>query len=225
MSATLPLSPAIEDESPSDLLGLQLLTDETAVDAAIATPSRAAAVLGSLAVLVVAGFAAHATALTLYLATTDPLGQAAQQGTAWFVAITAGYFVAAAVALPSYGLFGVVADVRAPLWRLAVEVVRVQAVGSVVLGAVLPFWLAGTMALSVLGMPTDPHGLGGALAHALPFLAATPGVFGLYRVFRRMTVANESPSRFRPLFLTGWWCAKFQYLAPLTIYALYDALI
>ena len=223
--ASAPVAEAVEVPAhPDHLLALTLLRDETAIDRMAGDVEGATALLPPLAGMIVAGFAAHAAALGLFLATGLPLADAAHHAAAWFAAATGGFFIAVGTGLPSYWFYGIVARVPAPAWRLAVELLRVQAVGAVVLGAVIPFWLAGTLALAVLGSDVTQYQPWVWFSHSLPFLSALPGVTGLYRVLRRMRVARGIEGRFAPLFLTAWWVVLFQYTAPITMFAIFRAL-
>ncbi|HMV68817.1 MAG TPA: hypothetical protein PKA64_18335, partial [Myxococcota bacterium] len=142
-------------------------------------------------------------------------------GGAWAAASTGGFFTAICAGLPSYWFYGVVADIRAPAWRLAVELVRVQAVGCVVLLGVLPFWLAGALCLQLAGADVYHLPAWMALTWALPFLAALPGMLGLRRTFQRM---RGEPGWFAPTLLTAWWVVLFQFTGPVTIWSLFHAL-
>lgn len=215
-----------ETPAPEDaLFALTLLADETAVDRLAGNPEGAMAVMRTLAGLITVGFAAHAVAIGLFLASARPPLEALHHAGAWFVAATLGFFIAVGAGLPSYWFHGVVARVPAPSWRMAVELLRVQAVGAVVLGAVLPFWLAATLGLNVLGAELARNEVWLVFSHMLPFLAAMPGVLGLYRAFTRMRGAIGTTGRTSPLLLTFWWVLLFQYTAPVTIYALFAALV
>jgi hypothetical protein len=202
-----------------------LLADETQIDRMAADPTGATRALKPLAALIATGFAAHALAMGLFLATRLPLLEAAHHAAAWFIAVTAGFFIAIGAGLPSYWFYGVVARVPAPSWRLAVELLRVQAVGAVVLGAVLPFWLAATLGVTVLGADLANSTTWVGLSHTLPFVAALPGVCGLYRSFVRMRAANDIHGRTSPMFRTAWWVVLFKYTAPITIHALFRAMM
>jgi hypothetical protein len=212
MSIASPPTPRLHDPLP-----LRLLRNERSIDAQISTPDGAAQMLTRLSLMVVAGFAAHAVALAAMMAPS--MGAAAtSMGVAWGVASTVGFFAAILAGLPSYWFYGIIANVRAPAWRLAVELVRVQAVGAVVLSAALPFWLVTGLAIGA----DTPGWLG--LSLALPFLCALPGTLGLYRSFARMREVNGATGRLAPMVLTAWWVVLFQCTAPATIYSLYTAL-
>ena len=231
MSTATPLAtaapPTVDMNFPTDdALPLQLLRDELAIDAAIGDVRGATRMLMWLVAVVSAGFAAHGAALAgMYWPMIGP-ADAGLYGGAWAVAATAGFFAAISAGLPSYWFYGVVARIRAPAWRLAVELVRVQAVGAVVLVGVLPFWLAAALGVRVLfGYDLMEYGPWVALTHMLPFLAALPGVFGLTRAFRRMRDALGEERSWAPAALTGWWVLMFNTTGPITIWAIFNALI
>lgn len=218
-------APPVEPEARSvDTLPLRLLRDELAIDAAIGEVAGATDMLVRLVGIVVAGFAAHAVTVAGISWPALGPGAALALGGAWLLASTGGFFAAICAGLPSYWFYGVVADVQAPAWRLAVELVRVQAVGAVVLLGALPFWLAGSLGLHLLGVDVShsPGWMG--LTYGLPFLAALPGVFGLYRTFMRMRVAAGESSRTPAFVLTVWWIVLFNFTAPLAIWSLFTAL-
>jgi hypothetical protein len=218
--------PAPAAAEPVDaLFALTLLRDEQAIDRRAATAAGALEVLRPLAALIVAGFAAHAVAMSLFMATSVPIPQAVHHGGSWFVAATVGFFLAVFAGLPSVWFYGIVARVPAPPWRLAVELLRVQAVGAVVLGALLPFWLAATLGLQLMGAELALSVVWVVASHALPFAAAIPGLFGLRRVFARMRAARGEAGGFSPFVLAGWWLVLFNYTAPATIFYLFQTLM
>jgi hypothetical protein len=209
----------------TDALPLLLLRDELAIDASVGDPDGASRLLPPLVGLTAAGFVAHAVCVAGTALPTLGPGPALQLGAAWALASTGGFFAAICAGLPSYGFYGVVATTRAPAWRLAVELVRVQAVGAVVLAGVVPFWLALALGLHlVFGVEVYRVTPWMQLTYALPFLCAAPGVFGLYRAFRRMRVALGHEDRLPALALTAWWVLLFLYTAPAAIRALFHAL-
>lgn len=217
------LAPALPETEPVPL-PLLLLRDELGVDRTIGDVAGATRMLVPLTGLVVGGFAAHAVTL---LATAWPsVGPeaAVRLGASWFVATTVGFFAAICAGLPSYWFYGIVAKIRAPAWRLAAELVRVQAVGAVVLVGVLPFWLTATLALHLVGVDVLRFGPWMALTYTLPFLAGSFGIAGLYRSFERMRTTLGETGRLPALLLTAWWVVLFVYTAPITIWSLFTAL-
>jgi hypothetical protein len=199
---------------------LELLRDPEAIDAEAAEPETATRTLMRLVGLTLAGFAAHAFVIgIMHAANGEP--DAVQRGVAWFGATSVGFFAAICAGLPSYWFYGVVARIPAPAWRLAVELVRVQAVGAVLLAAVLPFWLAIHLWLVIqTGGPIE-DGLWTFFSYTLPFLAAMPGVAGLRAVFVRMRSAAGRDGALAPLLLTAWWVVLFLYTAVPTITRLF----
>lgn len=237
MSAvTLPLEPALAPAppapsatapslAPGDPLALRLLRDEIGVDHELSVAGRASSLLLPLVVLTTCGFGAHA--VTIAGMAWPSLGptHALAHGGAWWAASTGGFFAAICAGLPSYWFHGVVAGIRAPAWRLAVELVRIQAVGSVVMAGILPFWLAGALGLHlVFGVDVYTSAGWMALTYALPFLCGTTGVFGLYRSFQRMRAARGQTGRLPALILMAWWVGLFAHTGPITIWALFHAL-
>ncbi len=208
-----------------DALPLLLLRDELAIDAAVGDPTGASRMLPPLVGLTAAGFAAHAVCVA---GTAWPaLGPAAaiELGGAWALASTGGFFAAICAGLPSCWFYGVVATTRAPAWRLAVELVRIQAVGAVVLAGVVPFWLALGLGLHLVAGVDVYHVAGWMpLTYALPFLCGLPGVLGLYRAFRRMRAALGHEGALPALVLTAWWVVLFLSTAPAAIRALFAVL-
>jgi hypothetical protein len=207
-------------------LSLRLLRAPAGVDADLATPDGAVRRTRDLSALVLAGFAGHALcmALTFHLIGDASAPDALLRGGAWFVACAGGFFAAVAAGLPSYWFYGVVARIPAPSWRLAVETVRVQAVGSVMLGAVLPIWLTATLALWMVGADLSAFVAWKGVSLSLPFLAGLPGIVGLVGAFRRMAVANGDPAPWRAVGLAAWWVTLFVTLAPATVHTLFVAL-
>jgi hypothetical protein len=216
--------PSDPTDSSSDALPLLLLRDELAIDAQVGDVAGATRMLTHLSAIVAAGFAAHGVILAACAGPTLGAQGALQLGGAWAVASTVGFFASICACLPSCWFYGVVANVAAPSWRLAVELVRVQAIGAVTLVGLLPFWLAGSLALRVIGVDLFSDPTWRLLTHALPFLAAFPGVFGLYRVFVRMRIAAGERATFPAALLTVWWITLFQFTCPMTISTLYSAL-
>jgi hypothetical protein len=217
-------APPVDFDQPDGALPLRLLNDETSIDREAADAAGAARIFVPLAGLVVLGFAMHAVAVIgVAWGSLGPLG-ALQHGIAWFGAATLGFFASISAGLPSYWFYGVVAKIRAPAWRLAVELVRVQAVGSVVLAGIVPFWLAWSLGLHlVLGIEVFDAPPWMAVTYALPFLCATPGLLGLYRVFCRMRDAVGESGWLPPVALTARWMVLFVYTTPVTLWALFHA--
>lgn len=208
-----------------DALPLLLLRDELAIDAAVGDPSGASRMLPPLVGITAAGFAAHALCVA---GTAWPaLGavDALRLGGGWALASTGGFFAAVSAGLPICWFYGVVATIRAPAWRLAVELVRIQAVGSVVLAGVVPFWLSLGLGLHLLaGVEVYHFEPWMQLTYALPFLCGLPGLLGLYRAFRRMRAALGHEGTLPALVLTAWWVVQFLITAPAAIRALFAAL-
>lgn len=218
-------APATAPAPRTDPLPLQLLRDELAVDAAVATAAEARAMLAPLTGLVVGGFVAQATCTALLWAAFGD-GTALAAGTLaarWALATTGGFFLAIGAGLPGYWFHTVVMGLAPPAWRIAVELLRVQAVGSVVLAALLPLWVAACLGLWMLGGRL-PEGL--ILAgNALPLLCALPGLCGLSRSFTRMATAEGAS---HPVaagrLLTLWWGIAFVCTAPVTVVRLLGVL-
>jgi hypothetical protein len=207
-----------------EVLPLRLLRDERSVDAAVGDVAGASAMIGQLSAIVVAGFAAHA--LTVAATAWPSLGPwaALRLGGAWWIASTVGFFAAICAGLPSYWFYGVVARIEAPAWRLAVELVRVQAVGAVVLVGVLPFWLVVALGMHLLGEDVYRNALWMGYTYSLPFQASLPGLLGLIRVFLRMRDAVGETGWLPPLGLAACWVVLFLYTAPMAIWSLFNAL-
>lgn len=220
------LAPSVPADPPRiEPLPLRLLRDEASVDRELAVASGASALLAPLAGVTVAGFGLHALCVaSLALPDLGPIG-ALRHGGAWWAASTGGFFLAICAGLPSYWFHGVVAGIRAPAWRLAAELVRIQAVGAVVLAGMQPFWLAAALLLHIV-FDIDVFSWTPflALTYAMPFLCALPGVTGAYRSFARMRAERGQHGTFAPLILTGWWVGLFLHTAPVTIWALFHAL-
>ncbi|MEQ1569619.1 MAG: hypothetical protein ABMA64_28550 [Myxococcota bacterium] len=213
------------ERTADDALPLLLLRDELSVDRAAADATSAADLLLPLCALTTLGFGVHAACVAGTAWPVTGAGPALREGLAWWAACTGGFFAAICAGLPSYWFYGVVAKVRAPAWRLAVELVRVQAVGAVILAGVVPFWLAGALGLHlVFGVEVYDSPVWMALTRALPFLCATPGVLGAYRVFGRMRAAQGHADRLPAAALTAWWMVLFLFTAPVSIHALFVAL-
>jgi len=216
----------------SDPLPLRLLRDELGVDADVATPAGASAALPRLVLLTTAGFAAQGACTGLLLMAFGQAGPLSALLTAaqLSLAMTGGFFIAICAGLPGYWFHTVVMGISPPIWRIAIELVRVQSVGSVVLSAVLPLWVSGWLALWLVGgnLGADPIMAGAAL----PLLCALPGMMGLYRVFCRMSVHEsasgqlETPppmrARLTGLALTSWWGIAFVCTAPVTFIRLFQ---
>ena len=201
-----------------DPLALRLLRDELSIDADVATPAAATRMLPRLVALVVGGFAAQAACTgLLWLAFTaaGPADAATLTArAAW--AMTVGFFVAISAGQPGYWFHAVVLRVNPPPWRIALELVRVQAVASVALFAVLPLWVAACLGLWLVGgdLP-DGWILAG---NALPWLSGVPGMLGLRRAFSRMaTVRGVRNPGGVGVVLTGWWAIAFSVTAPITV--------
>ena len=195
----------------SQPMPLQLLHDEVAIDRSLASSRSVLKTLTPLSATVTAGFALHALSIAIVASATEGLAIGTQQGGAWFLASTIGFFAAIGASVPSVWFFGVVARIPTPSWRLAAELVRIQAVGAVTFASLLPVWLALTLGLLTLGAPLQGWI---TVSLALPFACALPGVFGLYRVFRRMS----GGPRWNAALLTAWWVVLFTFAAwPLII--------
>lgn len=207
--------------APALPMPLQLLRDPEEIDRSVSDPEGASSMLTQLVLLTIAGFAGHALLVGL-LEGIDG-GDGLRTGIAWFGALTGGFFAAICAGLPSFWFYGVVARIPAPAWRLAVELVRVQAVGSVMLAAVLPFWLVLHLAVVCASGEAPDSVLWTALTWSMPLAAALPGVVGLHKGFVRMREAIGIEGRSAPLLLTLWWAAMFQVTALPTVYALFHA--
>ncbi len=218
LDPTLAPVPEVRLEDPLPLL---LLRDELAVDAAVASPDEAARVLPQLIGLVVGGFVAQAlcTGILWSAFGGSPLLEGGHLAVRWAFALSGGYFLAICAGLPGYWFHTVVLGITPPAWRIALELVRVQAVGSVVLAAVLPLWVAACLGLWMLGGDL-PDGV--VLAgNALPMLCALPGLTGLTRSFTRMgRVRGVRYPVGAGRFLTLWWAGAFVCTAPVTAYRL-----
>lgn len=221
LAPTLTPAAAPPEGAPLPLL---LLRDDLAIDRAIGDVRGATRMLVPLTGLVVLGFAAHA--LTVLATAWPSLGPVASVriGGAWFVATTVGFFAAICAGLPSYWFYGIVADIRAPAWRLAAELVRIQAVGAVVLFGILPFWLTATLGLHLAGVDVMAFTPWMLVTWAMPFLGGAVGLGGLYRSFARMRAANGEAGWLPALLLTAWWAVLFLCTAPVTIGSLFVAL-
>jgi hypothetical protein len=223
----LPAADQADEADGSEPLAfpLRLLSDEIGVDRELGEAASASRMLAPLTGLTVVGFAAHAACVTGMA--WPSLGPSALHfGAAWFVASTGGFFAAICAGLPSYWFYGVVAKIRAPAWRLAVELVRIQAIGAVVLAGILPFWFALSLGLHlILGIDVFTVAPWKAVTLVMPFLCGLPGLLGLYRAFCRMRDALGETGRLPPVLLAGWWSLLFVTTAPVTIWALFHALI
>jgi hypothetical protein len=206
-----------------DALPLRLLRDELSIDAEAGEVAGATALMPRLVGLVVGGFGAHALVVAGTAWPSLGPGPALQLGASLWLATTAGYFAAICAGLPSYWFYGIVARIEAPAWRLALELVRSQAVGSVVLVGILPFWLAACLGLHLLQVDVYRSPLM-LLTYGLPLVTGLPGTLGLYRVFERMRVALGEQGKLPALVLVAWWVGLFLYTAPITVWALFDAL-
>ncbi len=215
-----PVEPPLHDPLP-----LRLIRDELGVDHDVATPDGVTRSLPPLVSLVIGGFVAQAVCTGLLLTAFgvgDVYAGLAVAGQ-WSVALSVGFFVAICAGLPGYWFHAVVLGVSPPAWRIAVELVRVQAIGSVVLAAVLPLWVAGCLLIWMMGgwLPE-----GRLLAgNTLPLLCALPGMLGLSRSFTRMAVLRDvSRPQAVAMMLTAWWGVAFLCTAPITVVRLLGVL-
>lgn len=223
MTVSTPVVQSVD--TPTDALPLALLRDEVGIDRQVADPAGVSRLLPPMVALVVLGFVSHGACIAgMYAASLGPEA-AIWLGTRWALAATGGFFAAICAGLPSYWFYGVVAKIRAPSWRLAFELVRVQAVGSVMLAGILPFWLAVVLGLqAIAGVDLLENGAWLVITFTLPFLSSLPGMVGLKRGFTRMREHLGEGSSWAPLVLTAWWGLLFATTAPISVWALFMVL-
>lgn len=149
-----------------------------------------------------------------------------------FISYAGAFFAANCAALPSFYFFTLLAGMRAPPWRVALDAMRAQATEGVTLLGLLPIYVAAGLGLALI----DPVGAQQAgpleamlvllIGYPLPFIAGLAATAALLRSFRRLqaTIPADLAAGTTPTLLALAWAGLFTVLAPMGVIRIFLAL-
>ncbi len=193
-------------------------------------PEAHAVLLPRLAALSAAALALHGLVVGALGARLPGISAefAASEPWQWLpLAVPAALFGALCLCLPSFWFYTQLAGLDAELRLVALLGTRVQAVASVLLLGLLPFWAAVALA-SVLHLPAPPPPLVLLAGLALPFVAGLAGLLDLRRTLgflvTRLPVTHERRGLFLQRLVLAWG-AVYSAVAPVALWRLADAIV
>lgn len=193
-------------------------------------PEAHAVLLPRLAALSAAALALHGLVVGLLGARLPDTHEAFAASAPWQwlpLAYPAALFGALCLCLPSFWFYTQLAGLDAELRLVALLGTRVQAVASVLLLGLLPFWAAVALA-KVLHLPAPASPLILAFGLGLPFVAGLAGLLDLRRTLRFLVERLPVTHARRGLFLQRLvlaWGAVYTAVAPVALWRLSEAIV